>query len=1737
MKRIITLTAFVLLGMRALTASAQDGLHISTALDAGTFGCGSGSFSDVNNTNYAVESYNNAYNVIWHKFTLTQTANVAVSLCGSGWDTYLYLLDQNGNYVDANDDNSSVCMGVSSYVSETSLSAGTYYIATGGYGSNTGNVSLELDVTGTVSVIPGAGTANAIPAGTFTSAGGTYTDTRSNDNTCLGNYVGQLSNDIFYQFTLSSAATVNINTCGSGIDTYLHLINAATNTEIAADDDGGCGNTSAISAPLAAGTYYVVSEGYGTAQGSITTTITVGAGLQAPCITYTTPETFYTGTAITALIPANACGAVSIGGTSTFSTGYSQPLGAAVDATGNVYVADAGNHQIYKITPAGTKTLLAGGGYTGFTNGNGSSALFYHPVGMAVDASGNVYVADEDNHAIRKIDPSGNVTTFAGTGSQGSTNGYRTYSSFYYPCGVAVDASGNVYVADTYNNLIRKIDAVSGNVTTLAGTGTAGWLDGSGSTAKFNQPFSIVVDASGNLFVTDRSNHRIRKITPTGVVSTVAGSGTATFADGSGTAASFSAPTGLTLDQAGNLYVTDENNQRVRKIDASGNVSTFAGSGSIGSANGAANASSFYNPFGIAADKTAGYLYVDDDSNAQVRKLNYLGYTITPALPAGLNFDSTTGTISGTPTAASTATTYTITANNNIGSSTTTLSITVSATGCSSMAAVPSSDQNYVATYTPRKELINVTDLSVNACDVMQTVQYFDGLGRPVQTVQVKGSPGRNDMVQPSAYDRFGREVTKYLPYTTTSGMPGSYKADALPGAQNNFYQSHAGQDFSPISVPSAGTAFEPSPLNRVLEQGAPGTDWQLGAHTNKIDYGTNDATSLTTGTGYWAKLFRVSIDAVTGARTLTDQGVYGTNQLHVTVTKDENWTSGKDHTTEEYKDKDGHVVLKRTFNTQNNTAEILSTYYVYDDFNNLCFVLPPKAEADNINASNPISQTTLDNLCYQYQFDERNRQVAKKIPGSGWQYTVYNILDQVVATQDANQRAQNQWIITKYDELGRAVIIGIWNNGNTAISPAGLKTQVYAQTMQWEVRAIEDINGYTLTNTYPNSLNTILSVNYYDDYNIMGMPYDHHTENSTMTNGLQTATKVNVLGTGDMLWTVNYYDDKGRVTHAYAQHYLGGSANLSINNYDHISNTYDFSNEVISTTRQHYKDNSGTASLAVTVIDSMVYDHMGRKLQSWSKINNGANILLSQTDYNELGQSKTKHLHSENSGSSYLQNIAYTYNEHGWLTNANSTKFTLNLAYNTNISTGAAPQFNGNIAEMYTTSDNTAANSKMKYSYDALNRLIAADHSNGLLTENGITYDKMGNIMTLNRMGASLAALSYNYNGNQLTTVWKGGATFRTYTYDGNGNATTDGGTKSINYNMLNLPATVAQGGSTLATYTYEASGTKVRNTGSDGTWDYVSGIVYKTPLGGTSPAIAFIQTEEGRAIPNGNDYSYQYNLKDHLGNNRVSLDKNGVLQEDEYYAFGLRNPKYDNSNNNRYLYNGKEIQTDLVSQYDYGARFYDPVIARWTSVDPLAEKYQLLSPYTYVANNPLRFIDEDGREIVIPTMKGDLTYRNGQLYQENGKVYKGKDAFVTKTLSALQTLSKLKDPTVKSVLKTLETSKEKVSLEAGYDGGITYPEDPSAVNEGKSTGSIISLDYTVKGEDGKTVESEILVGHELSHAYDNLKGNNKGEANTKSSASKKGEIRAVKFENKIRKEEGKKERTTYGGVPIKNK
>lgn len=273
----------------------------------------------------------------------------------------------------------------------------------------------------------------------------------------------------------------------------------------------------------------------------------------------------------------------------------------------------------------GIVTTFAGNGTKGSNDGLGRIGSFASPYGIAIDSADTMYVADFLNEKIRKIAPDGMVSTFAGTGNPGSTNATGIAASFNRPKGIAVDSDGNVYVSDSGNNLIRKITS-AGVVSTLAGlAGTSGSADGTGAAARFYDPRGLVVDSVGNVYVADGSNNLIRKITPAGGVTTVAGSSAVVggFVDGTGTAARFNSPSGLTLDSGGNLYVVDSFNHRIRKITPAGDVSTFAGSGTPGKADGTGTAASFRNPGAIAVSSNGNFYVADTD--------NYLIRMITPA--------------------------------------------------------------------------------------------------------------------------------------------------------------------------------------------------------------------------------------------------------------------------------------------------------------------------------------------------------------------------------------------------------------------------------------------------------------------------------------------------------------------------------------------------------------------------------------------------------------------------------------------------------------------------------------------------------------------------------------------------------------------------------------------------------------------------------------------------------------------------------------------------------------------------------------------------------------------------------------------------------------------------------------------------------------------------------------------------------------------------------------------------
>ena len=270
---------------------------------------------------------------------------------------------------------------------------------------------------------------------------------------------------------------------------------------------------------------------------------------------------------------------------------------------------------------AETVSTVAGSGAAGAVDGTGRSARFSNPTAIAADREGNLYVADQTSNRIRKIGPGGTVTTLAGSGQAGAVDGPGAAASFSSPSGLAVDGAGNVYVADYGNNLIRKVSP-SGLVSTLAGSRLPGKADGKGKEASFNSPLGLAVDGAGNVYVADSGNNLIRLVAPGGAVSTIAGSAEFSFKDGPANAASFGYPVGLAVDGAGNLYVADQRNNRIRLVTRDGLVKTLAGTGEAGRADGDARSATFSLPTGLTLD-AAGDLLVADQANNRIRRISH----------------------------------------------------------------------------------------------------------------------------------------------------------------------------------------------------------------------------------------------------------------------------------------------------------------------------------------------------------------------------------------------------------------------------------------------------------------------------------------------------------------------------------------------------------------------------------------------------------------------------------------------------------------------------------------------------------------------------------------------------------------------------------------------------------------------------------------------------------------------------------------------------------------------------------------------------------------------------------------------------------------------------------------------------------------------------------------------------------------------------------------------------------
>ena len=801
------------------------------------------------------------------------------------------------------------------------------------------------------------------------------------------------------------------------------------------------------------------------------------------------------------------------------------------------------------------------------------------------------------------------------------------------------------------------------------------------------------------------------------------------------------------------------------------------------------------------------------------------------------------------------------------------------------------STQNYICS---RKMLNNTGSSHVD------DISYFDGLGRPFQSVNktVQNNVTKQRLATLLEYDYYGRETNMWLP---TSVM-----ADYVE--VNTFRNTAVGSSGYNDSYPYSQSIYEASPLNRPLQQYGAGKLWHSNNRAVRTEYLVNASDSDRA-----CKFYTVNGTSLSGGTEF-----YAANLLNVIKTTDEG-----NNVSYTFTDKLGRIVLTR----QMNGTEAHDTYYVYNDKGNLCFVLQP------------MYQTTADIELYafEYKYDGHGNCIWKKLPGAEYIEYVYDNYDRMTYSQDGNQRKNNRWMYYQYDAMGRPSGQGECTEKNRDSNP------------------VQHIRSY------------------YDGYYILSQSGFNNPDfpkgNTSYIKGRLAGSIISVLGSGSKIYIAYFYDIKGRVMQETRSNLLGG--------HDVTITTYTFTDKPATVTHIH------TASGKNTWIEvyTYSYDHADR-ISKVQHTLGGTTITLYDATYDDLGRLKTKSLHG-----STTNKLTYTYNLRGWLTGITGTRLTQNLYYNTGVGTA---KYNGSISSMTWKAGNESTVRGYKFTYDGLDRLLNGTYgegeqlnsNSGRYSENVTGYDKNGNITGLERYGRSGSssygmcdALTYTLNGNQMIRVDDqvsiGAGNDETdfkdavkqaneYTYDANGNLTKDlnKGITGITYNCLNLPNAVTFSDGSTITYIYSADGTKLRAVHKIGsvttTTDYCDNVIYE------NNTAKLLLTGEGYISLS--DKKYHYYLQDHQGNNRVVADKDGNVEEtNHYYPFG--GVFASSQNVQPYKYNGKELDTKKgLNWYDYGAREYDAVLGRFTTMDPMAEKYYAVSPYTYCVNNPIKFVDPTG-------------------------------------------------------------------------------------------------------------------------------------------------------------------------------
>ena len=785
----------------------------------------------------------------------------------------------------------------------------------------------------------------------------------------------------------------------------------------------------------------------------------------------------------------------------------------------------------------------------------------------------------------------------------------------------------------------------------------------------------------------------------------------------------------------------------------------------------------------------------------------------------------------------------------------------------------------------------------------LDKVEYFDGLGRPFQTVLKKVTASSSNLVTLQEYDVAGRAANSWLPIVSSAEYvaPASFKSSA-PG--------NYGNDSRPYGQP----VYEASPLNRTVKEYGPGAAWH-GGHSVNTDYLANSTAN--------AQLNCINY-SVSSAGALTSNGSYASGQLSVVKTTDEDLNVSYTFT-----DKMGHVVLSR----QMKGSETHDTYYVYDDKSNLCFVLQPMYQ----------SSANLDQYAFQYKYDGRNRCIWKKLPGAGYMEMVYDNADRLVFSQDGNQRAltSGNWTYYKYDGLNRLTEQGTCTNKVTT-SGTNVLVQHFYDSYAFRSQAgfnnsnfPDDASGNgkgALTAsvaTVLGSSNKIYTAYYYD---IKGR--------------VAKTVQSNLLGGYDVTATIYTFTDKpATVTHTHTASGKPTRTEMYTYSYNHADRLLKVEHTL-----------GGTK---ITLAD-YAYDNLGR-LQSKSLHGSATNKLTYA--YNVRGWltgiSGTKftqnlYYNTGNGTARYNGSISSMTWKAGNESTVRGYKFTYDgLDRLLNATYGETAGINANTDRF---SENVTAYDK-NGNIKTLQRYGQTGASTYGLIDN-LTFTLGGNQLT--RVDDAVATSAYN-NGFEFKDGVKQA---NEYNYDSNGNLTKDlnKGITNISYNCLNLPSVVTFSDGSTITYTYAADGTKLKTVHKTGstttTTDYCGNVVYENGVQ------KLLLTDEGYVTLS--DSKYHYYLKDHQGNNRVVINQSGTVEEtNHYYPFG--GVFASSGNVQPYKYNGKELDAKKgLNWYDYGARHYDAALGRFTTVDPSAENYYSTSPFTYCLNNPLNYIDPLGTDTV---------------------------------------------------------------------------------------------------------------------------------------------------------------------------